>query len=98
MCGGQCSHGCSVLGRPRRWVTTQYVCAVSADRPKMPPLDLAFVRSQFPAFEQPVNAHQSFFENAGGSFACRQTIDALTDFYTRTKVQPYSEFESSSDA
>ncbi len=58
-------------------------------------LDLDFVRSQFPAFSRPINDGQSFFENAGGSFACRQTIDALTEYYTDLKVQPYSEFESS---
>ena len=58
-------------------------------------LDLDFVRSNFPAFSRPINAGQSFFENAGGSFACRQTIDALTSYYTDLKVQPYSEFESS---
>ena len=58
-------------------------------------LDLDFVRSQFPAFGRPINDGQSFFENAGGSFACRQTIAALTEFYTDTKVQPFSEFESS---
>jgi selenocysteine lyase/cysteine desulfurase len=58
-------------------------------------LDLDFVRSNFPAFARPINDGQSFFENAGGSFACRQTIDALTEYYTDLKVQPYSEFESS---
>jgi cysteine desulfurase family protein (TIGR01976 family) len=58
-------------------------------------LDLDFVRSHFPAFSRPINHGQSFFENAGGSFACRQTIDALTGYYTDLKVQPYSEFESS---
>ena len=58
-------------------------------------LDLDFVRSNFPAFARPINDGQSFFENAGGSFACRQTIDALTGYYTDLKVQPYSEFESS---
>ena len=61
-------------------------------------LDLDFVRSQFPAFDEPLNHDQSFFENAGGSFACRQTIEALTEFYTRTKVQPYSEFATSAEA
>jgi selenocysteine lyase/cysteine desulfurase len=60
-----------------------------------PTLDLDFVRSQFPAFTRPINHGQSFFDNAGGSFACRQTIDALTTFYTDLKVQPYSEFEAS---
>ncbi len=62
------------------------------------PLDLDFVRSQFPAFDVPENLEQSFFENAGGSFACRQTIDALNDYYTRLKVQPYSEYSSSTEA
>jgi len=61
-------------------------------------IDLAWVRSQFPAFSQPINDDQSFFENAGGSFACQQTIDALTGYYTDTKVQPYSEFASSAQA
>lgn len=58
-------------------------------------LDLDFVRSNFPAFGRPINDGQSFFENAGGSFACRQTIDALSQYYTDLKVQPYSDFESS---
>ena len=57
-----------------------------------PSLDLEFVRSQFPAFESAGNADQSFFENAGGSYACRQTIEALTGYYTDTKVQPYAEY------
>ena len=61
-------------------------------------LDLDFVRSQFPAFGRPINDGQSFFENAGGSFACRQTIDAMHEYYTDLKVQPYSEFESSARA
>jgi cysteine desulfurase family protein (TIGR01976 family) len=58
-------------------------------------LDLDFVRSNFPAFSRSINDGRSFFENAGGSFACRQTIDALTEYYSECKVQPYSEFESS---
>lgn len=58
-------------------------------------LDLDFVRSNFPAFSRPINEGQSFFENAGGSFACRQTIDAMHEYYTDFKVQPYSEYESS---
>ncbi len=55
-------------------------------------IDLEFVRAQFPAFAVPDNEGQSFFDNAAGSYACRQTIDALGDFYTATKVQPYSAF------
>jgi len=61
-------------------------------------IDLLWVRSQFPAFARSINDDQSFFENAGGSFACQQTIDALTAYYTDTKVQPYSEFGSSKQA
>lgn len=63
--------------------------------PSDPPLDIAIVRSHFPAFDDPINAGQSFFENAGGSFACRQTIDALTSYYTETKVQPYAAYAAS---
>ncbi len=58
-------------------------------------LDLDFVRASFPAFSRPINDGQSFFENAGGSFACRQTIDALGEYYTDLKVQPYGDFASS---
>ncbi len=58
-------------------------------------LDLAFVRSHFPVFD---TASPMFFENAGGSFACRQTVDALTNYYTHTKVQPYASYESSATA
>ena len=68
------------------------------DRDLEPDLDLEFVRSHFPAFSRPINEGQSFFENAGGSFACRQTINALCEYYTDFKVQPYSEFASSARA
>jgi selenocysteine lyase/cysteine desulfurase len=52
--------------------------------------DLDVVRSQFPAFAEPSLEGWAFFENAGGSYACRQTIDRLVNYYTRTKVQPYA--------
>ena len=55
-------------------------------------LDSNFIRAQFPAFSEPSLAGWSFFENAGGSYTCRQVIDRLTEFYTRTKVQPYYPF------
>lgn len=58
-------------------------------------LDVGFCRSNFPAFSQPSLAGRSFFENAGGSFPCSQTIDALTRYYTETKVQPYGRYELS---
>ena len=56
------------------------------------PLDLAFVRRQFPAFETGPSVGQAFFENAGGSYACRQVIDRLHRFYTERKVQPYAPY------
>lgn len=62
------------------------------------PLDIDAVRSQFPAFAVPANDGQSFFENAGGSLACVDTIDALTHYYTETKVQPYAPYLTSTDA
>lgn len=58
-------------------------------------LDIDFVRSQFPAFSEPVLQGQAFFENAGGSFACRQVIDRLTRFYRERKVQPFYDFDAS---
>ena len=60
-----------------------------------PSLDLDFVRAQFPAFEQPSLEGQLFFENAGGSYTCRQVVDRLTRFYTQRKVQPYGPYEAS---
>lgn len=56
------------------------------------PLDLDFVRTQFPAFGAGVNAGQAFFENAGGSYPCTAVIDRLHRFYTERKVQPYGPY------
>ncbi|MGL4311070.1 MAG: aminotransferase class V-fold PLP-dependent enzyme [Paracoccaceae bacterium] len=58
----------------------------------MTALDLSFARAQFPAFSVPGLRDQAFFENAGGSYACRQVIDRLTRFYTERKVQPYAPY------
>lgn len=58
-------------------------------------LNLEFVRAQFPAFTEPSLEGWRFFENAGGSFACRQVVERLTRFYVETKVQPYGEFPAS---
>ena len=55
-------------------------------------LDLDFVRAQFPAFASPVLSSHAFFENAGGSYPCRQVVDRLTRFYTDRKVQPYGPY------
>ena len=61
-------------------------------------LDSAFVRSQFPAFSEPSLEGWAFFENAGGSYACQQVINRLTDYYKKTKVQPYYPYPASIDA
>ena len=58
-------------------------------------LDLKFVRSQFPAFSDPMCKDWSFFENAGGSYVPIQVINKLNEFMTSTKVQPYAEYPMS---
>lgn len=55
-------------------------------------LDIEWVRSNFPAFGLPGAADRSFFENAGGSYACAPVIDRLTRFYRERKVQPYGPY------
>lgn len=57
--------------------------------------DIAWVRAQFPAFDEPSLQGQAFFENAGGSYTCRQVIDRLHRFYTQRKVQPYGPYDAS---
>ncbi len=61
----------------------------------MTKIDMTFVRAQFPAFEAPLTKGQAFFENAGGSYPCRQVVDRLHRFYTERKVQPYSPYPAS---
>lgn len=61
-------------------------------------LDTEFVRAQFPAFSEPSLNGWAFFENAGGSYTCRQVIERLFEYYTKTKVQPYYPFPASIEA
>ena len=58
-------------------------------------LDIDYVRSQFPAFKDPLSKDWSFFENAGGSYVPKNVIDKLIEFMTATKVQPYAEYPMS---
>ena len=58
-------------------------------------LDIDYVRSQFPAFKDPLSKKWSFFENAGGSYVPINVIDKLTEFMTSTKVQPYADYDMS---
>jgi cysteine desulfurase family protein (TIGR01976 family) len=64
----------------------------------MSKLDLEFVRSQFPAFSESSLEGFVHFENAGGSYACRQTIGWLDRYYRQTRVQPYYAFAPSHEA
>jgi selenocysteine lyase/cysteine desulfurase len=61
----------------------------------MPALDVEFVRSQFPAFAEPTLEGWAFFENAGGSYPCRQVVERLARFYRARKVQPYAPYPAS---
>ncbi len=61
-------------------------------------LDLAFVRKQFPAFDEPSLRDQAFFENAGGSYPCRYVIWRLHRFYRERRVQPYGPYAASDHA
>ena len=63
--------------------------------PQRMDLDIAWVRAQFPAFDEPSLQGQAFFENAGGSYTCRHVIDRLHRFYTQRKVQPYADYAAS---
>ena len=61
----------------------------------MTALDLDFIRGQFPAFAEPSLQGFAHFDNAGGSYACRQTVDWLDRYYRQTKVQPYNDYPAS---
>lgn len=64
----------------------------------MKSLDVSIVRQHFPALDSEQLSGSLFFENAGGSYACAQTIKALADYYTLNKVQPYSSYSASAEA
>ena len=54
----------------------------------MTALDLDFIRGQFPAFAEPSLQGFAHFENAGGSYTSRQTIDRLDHYYRRPRSSP----------
>jgi len=58
-------------------------------------LDIEYVRSLFPAFQDPLCKDWSFFESAGGSYVPQTVINKLTNFMIKTKVQPYAEYPMS---
>ena len=61
----------------------------------MLPVDIEWVRSQFPAFAEPTLEGWAFFENAGGSYPCRPVVERLERFYRTRKVQPYAPYPAS---
>ena len=46
-------------------------------------------------FSEPSLQGWAFFENAGGSYPCKQFVDRLTEFYLKNKVQPYYPYPAS---
>ena len=58
-------------------------------------LDLDFVREQFPVFSDGESAQWAHLENAGGSYVPHHVISLLNDFFTKSKVQPYWDFNPS---
>ncbi len=61
----------------------------------MEQLDLNFVRSHFPAFSEEKLKDKAFFENAGGSYMCKQVIERFDRYFKQRKVQPYGFYEAS---
>jgi len=60
-------------------------------------LDIQFVRQHFPAYDGETRVQGHFFESAGGSFPCQETIEALDSFYRHNKIQPGYGFPLSQD-
>jgi cysteine desulfurase family protein (TIGR01976 family) len=60
------------------------------------PLDIDYVRSQFP--ECADYPEVVFCSNAGGSFVARPVIELLNQYNSHTRVQPYSNFTPSREA
>ena len=58
-------------------------------------LDVDFVREQFPVFSDEESAQWAHLENAGGSYVPQHVISLLNDFFVKSKVQPYWDFDPS---
>ncbi len=61
-------------------------------------LDVDFVRSFYPVFQDPQRGAWAFFENAGGSYVPGPVTERLHSFFRDYKVQPYGPFDSSMEA
>ncbi len=59
------------------------------------PLDLAFVRSQFPAL---ADNQWAFFDNAGGAQVLKSVADRISDYLLTTSVQTGASYDVSQRA
>src|ERR1700688_716522 len=64
------------------------------------PLDIAWVRSQFPALAQTVKGHSAthpavFLDGPGGTQVPQRVIDAISDYLSRTNSNPGGSYETS---
>ena len=66
----------------------------SADSVFTSPLDVDFIRAQFPANHWA----WAFFENAGGAYVPYTVIDRITTYMTENQVQPGYPFPESTQA
>ena len=59
-------------------------------------LDLAWVRSQFPALAQTVNGHPAvFLDGPGGTQVPQRVIDAISDYLARNNANTHGAFQTS---
>jgi cysteine desulfurase family protein (TIGR01976 family) len=59
----------------------------------MPSLDLAWIRSQFPALAQKVNGHSAvFFDGPGGTQVPQRVIDAMADYFVHSNANTHGAF------
>jgi len=62
----------------------------------MHPLDLTWIRAQFPALAQEVNGHPAvFFDGPGGTQVPQRVIDAVTDYLIRHNANTHGAFATS---
>jgi cysteine desulfurase family protein (TIGR01976 family) len=62
----------------------------------MPALDLAWIRSQFPALSQTVNGQPAvFFDGPGGTQVPQRVIDAISDYLIHANANTHGAFQTS---
>jgi selenocysteine lyase/cysteine desulfurase len=62
----------------------------------MPALDLAWIRSQFPALAQTVGSHPAvFFDGPGGTQVPQRVIDAISDYLIHSNANTHGAFVTS---